>query len=235
MARKPRFNLPGYPQHVIQRGIDRQACFFSVADYKMYLNLLQESAEVCECHVHAYVLMTNHVHMLITPQAPFSVPHMMQRLGQRYVRYVNRRYHRTGTLWDGRYKAGLVDSDRYLLACMRYIEMNPVRAGIVEHPAEYAWSSYRCNALGKPAVCIMPHALYLMLHDLLETRMKVYRGLFELVPGQGLLDDIRDTLNQELVLGSRQFKVQIEAMINRQTEAKKKGRPVIENIRNELY
>ena len=235
MARKPRFNLPGYPQHVIQRGIDRQACFFSVADYKMYLNLLQESAEVCECHVHAYVLMTNHVHLLITPKAPFSVSHMMQRLGQRYVRYVNRRYNRTGTLWDGRYKAGLVDSDHYLLACMRYIEMNPVRAGMVEHPAEYAWSSYGCNALGKPAVCIKPHALYLILHDLPEKRMTAYRDLFESNFEPGLLGNIRDTLNQELVLGSGRFKEQIELMSHRQTEAKKKGRPVIENTRSGLY
>jgi len=146
MARKPRFTLPGYPQHIIQRGLNRRACFFAVEDYRLYLELMQEAADKYDCNVHAYVLMTNHVHLLVTPQQSLGVSFMMQRLAQRYVRAINRTYQRTGTLWDGSYKAGLVDTGRYLLTCMRYIELNPVRANMVSHPAEYAWSSYNTMA-----------------------------------------------------------------------------------------
>jgi putative transposase len=131
MPRKPRFTLPGIPQHVIQRGNNREPCFFTVEDYRFYPGALQAACHKSCCSVHAYVLMTNHVHLLVTPGAVDSISVMMQSLGRRYVRYINDAYKRSGTLWEGRYKACLVDSGSYLFTCYRYIEMNPVRAGMV--------------------------------------------------------------------------------------------------------
>ena len=145
MARKPRFNLPGVPQHVIQRGNNREPCFYGDGDYQRYLGDLREAADRNDCRLHAYVLMTNHVHLLVTPMAEHGVTHLMQDLGRKYVRYINHNYQRTGTLWEGRYKSSLIDSEAYLLVCMRYIELNPVRAGMVQHPGEYRWSSYNGN------------------------------------------------------------------------------------------
>ena len=225
MARKPRFTLAGYPQHIIQRGLDRQACFFTAANYRLYLDLLQESAEKYDCHVHAYVLMTNHVHMLVTPQRSLGIPFMMQRLAQRYVRQINRTYRRTGTLWEGRYKAGLVDTEHYLLTCMRYIELNPVRANMVSHPAEYAWSSYKHNGQGCPDRVIKSHPLYIQLDKQQQDRCAAYREMFISHIDPDLLSEIRNTLNQELVLGSGAFKKHVETMLGRQTEEKPKGRP----------
>ncbi len=149
MPRKARFNLLGVPQHVIQRGNNREPCFFSEADYIRYLEDLQTAADKHECHIHAYILMTNHVHILVTPFKDMGISLMMQSLGRCYVKYINHAYQRTGTLWEGRYKASLVDSERYLLTCMQYIESNPVRASMVEHPGDYRWSSYSYNAYGR--------------------------------------------------------------------------------------
>jgi len=161
MARKPRFNLVGQPQHVIQRGNNREACFYAAQDYRFYLCCVGEAARKFACDVHAYVLMTNHVHLLVTPRAEQAIGNLMQSVGRRYVRYINHVYRRTGTLWEGRYKASLIDSERYLLACYRYIELNPVRAAMVASPAQYRWSSYRCNAVGKTDTLITPHVQYL--------------------------------------------------------------------------
>ena len=225
MARKPRFSLPGVPQHVIQRGNDRKPCFFANGDYRLYLDYLAEAANKFDCHVHAYVLMTNHAHLLVTPQSEHSIAHLMQRLGQRYVRAINTLYKRTGTLWEGRYKASLVDSENYLLTCMRYIELNPVRAGMVSHPAEYAWSSYRHNAQGMADPAITPHRLYQQLAASPQSRCTAYRGLFASCIEPEQLDEIRHTVKQELVLGSTSFKRQIECMLQRQVTEKPKGRP----------
>jgi putative transposase len=137
MARKPRFNLIGIPQHVIQRGNNREPCFYSVEDYQRYLQDLDDAANRNDCAIHAYVLMTNHVYLLVTPFQQHGISHMMQDLGRKYVRYINHVYKRSGTLWEGRYKSSLVDSEAYLLTCMRYIEMNPVRASMVKHHIEY--------------------------------------------------------------------------------------------------
>src|SRR5210317_2260739 len=163
MPRRPRFNLPGIPQHIVQHGNNRAPCFFDEKDRWQYLEDLAESAEKYLCEIHAYVLMTNHVHLLVTPKGKFAVSQMMQALGRRYVYYVNHRYGRSGTLWEGRYRSSLVDSEAYLLACMRYIELNPVRAGMVTHPAEYQWSSYRINAQDEASELICPHTLYLAI------------------------------------------------------------------------
>jgi len=225
MARKPRFVLPGVPLHVIQRGNNREPCFYSDDDYRRYLELLRESADRNRCHVHAYVLMTNHVHLLATPFAPHGISHMMQDLGRKYVRSINYVYRRTGTLWEGRYKASLIDSEAYLLACMRYIELNPVRANMVSHPGEFRWSSYAANAQGQSDVLISPHPLYTQLGDDPLQRQAAYRELFRVHLDAELVHAIRGALNEELVLGRDDFKDKIEQMINRQVRRGKEGRP----------
>ena len=160
MPRLPRFNLLDVPQHVIQRGNNRQACFFEPDDYLFYLDCLKTAADAAGCDVHAYVLMTNHVHVLTTPRREHAVPRMMQSVGRRYVQYINKKNRRTGTLWEGRYRASLVEAEPYLLTCYRYIEMNPVRArGMVDTPEQYRWSSYHANALGHGDAWLTPHPL----------------------------------------------------------------------------
>jgi putative transposase len=163
MARLGRYFLPEQPLHVIQRGNDWQAVFFSDEDRVLYLGWLLAAAREHGCAIHAYVLMTNHVHLLLTPARADSLPRLMQSLGRRYVRYVNDAHRRTGTLWEGRYRAAPIDSEAYLLACCRYIELNPMRARMVRSPRDYRWSSYRANALGAADPLVRPHALYLTL------------------------------------------------------------------------
>jgi putative transposase len=235
MPRKPRFNLPGVPQHIIQRGNNREPCFYSVRDYQHYLEDLKVSALKNDCRIHAYVLMTNHVHLLITPMSVNGIPQMMQALGRRYVKYINSTHKRTGTLWEGRYKASLVDSDMYLLTCMCYIELNPVRAGMVEHPAEYQWSSYQHNAENPKTDFIESHPVFSMLGDTDEERMFVYRELFQRYIENDVIHKIRDALNQELVLGRPGFKDMIEDMTNRKTRLGKPGRPYVKENRAEYY
>ena len=228
MPRKPRFNLVGIPQHVIQRGNNREPCFYAEEDYRRYLNDLHESAIKYNCCIHAYVLMTNHVHLLVTPMESQGVSRMMQALGRRYVRYINNTYKRTGTLWEGRYKSSLIDSENYLLTCMGYIELNPVRAMMVDHPGEYKWSSYGANAQGGDDSVIENHSLYLALGDTDENRLKAYRELFRYHIDDGLIHDIRESINHELVLGRSYFKDRIEELSKRQVRLGQPGRPRIE-------
>ena len=225
MARKPRFPLAGVPQHVVQRGNNREPCFHGVEDCQRYLGDLQAAAERNRCRVHAYVLMTNHVHLLVTPMQQHGVSHLMQDVGRKYVRYINRSYRRTGTLWEGRYKASLIDSDAYLLTCMRYIELNPVRARMVNHPGEYRWSSFAANAYGAANPVLTPHPVYEQLGNDAVARQHAYRELFRHHIDNNLLHAIRDALNQELVLGCEDFKVRIEQMTARQTRPGQNGRP----------
>ncbi len=229
MARQPRFTIPGIPQHIIQRGNNRKPCFYTEGDYFRYLHDLSEVANKNQAIIHAYVLMTNHVHLLVTPQHEHSITHMMQDLGRKYVRYINQTYQRTGTLWEGRFKASLVDSDAYLLTCMRYIELNPVRANMVAHPDEYRWSSYTCNANGKVDRIVQPHPLYTALDKTTKQRQFAYRELFRMHHLEfDQIHAIRDALNQQLVLGRDDFKDKIEEMTNRQTRPLPLGRPKIE-------
>ncbi len=230
MPRKPRFTLPGYPQHVIQRGNNREPCFFGDDDCHAYLDRLQEATARYACQLHAYVLMTNHVHLLITPQTENGIAHLMQRLGQRYVHFINHSYQRTGTLWDGRYKANLIDTEAYLLTCMRYIELNPVRAQMVSFPGEYRWSSYQSNGYGKSDPLIATHALYRALGSNSDSRCHAYRELFRHNIDNAQLHVIRDALNQELVLGRDDFKDKIEQITKRQTRRGQDGRPRIEEV-----
>lgn len=225
MARKPRFSLIGIPQHVVQRGNNREACFFAKNDYLVYLDSLTECAQKSECEIHAYVLMTNHVHLLVTPHAANSIPAMIQGLGRQYVRYINLEYRRTGTLWEGRYKACLVESQQFVLPCARYIELNPVRVAIVKSPADYRWSSYRHNAYGEPTIVISPHQKYLELGSTSSARQSAYCDLFRQQMDDALLHKIREALGQELVLGTEKFKNDIEKLVAREVRPKKVGRP----------
>ena len=228
MPRKPRFNIVGIPQHVIQRGNNRETCFFAEEDYRRYLDDLKESAKKYHCRIHAYVLMTNHVHLLVTPMVDYGIAQMMQALGRRYVYYVNKTYKRTGTLWEGRYKSSLVDSERYLLTCMRYIELNPIRADMVKHPGEYKWSSYNTNAQGRINSLIEEHPVYIELGKMTELRQQAYRELFRHHIDNDTLHEIRDSLNHELVLGRSYFKDKIKEITQRQTCLGQPGRPKIE-------
>jgi putative transposase len=197
MPRKPRFILPGQPQHVIIRGVNREPIFYNERDYRYYLAQLKAAIERHECALHAYVLMTNHVHLLITPAAEHSIGKAIQVLGRYYVQYFNQKYGRTGTLWEGRYKAALIDTEEYLLICHRYIELNPVRASMVDHPASYPWSSYRCNSVGHANPIITNHEQYTALGKSTEERQQAYRSLFEAHITEKQLDEIRKAANSE--------------------------------------
>lgn len=210
---------------MIQRGVDRQAAFFEPADYELYLRSLGEGAEKHDCQIHAYVLMANHTHLLITPGENRSIPLLMQTLGRNYVQRVNRHYDRTGPLWEGRYKASLVQDDQYLLTCHRYIELNPVRAGIVSKPGDYPYSSYGHNALGKSDPILSAHPIYHALADDPYNRQSAYQRLFLDAISPELLTNIRATTNACLILGGDRFKDQIEAMLGRSVRHRKKGRP----------
>ncbi len=223
MARLPRLALPGQPQHVIQRGNNRAPIFADEADYQFYLEKLRAGAEKHGCEVHAYVLMTNHVHLLLTPQTEVAVGKLIQFIGRYYVQYFNYRYRRTGTLWEGRYKATLLDSERYLLTCYRYVELNPVRAGMVAHPSEYPWSSYAFNALGKVNDVVTPHALYQALGSDEQARQTAYRALFKARIDEKDLREIRETTNKSWVLGSERFKSDVERLLQRQAAPKPRG------------
>ena len=223
MARLPRFVLPGQPQHVIQRGNNRDIIFVAEEDYRFYLEKLQDACQKFGCVIHAYVLMTNHVHLLMTPDNENSISKVMQSLGRYYVQYFNHQYKRSGTLWEGRYKAALLDSDQYLLTCYRYIELNPVRAKMVEHPSDYPWSSYHCNGLGVKDGLITTHEMYRELGRSKEAREKAYRELFRHHIPEKTLTEIRSATNKAWVLGNERFQSRIEKLIERQTAPKSKG------------
>ena len=215
MARMPRIICPGFPHHVIQRGNNRSAIFFDDSDYHVYLNWLGEAMQKYGCRLHAYVLMTNHVHLLLTPESKSSIGHTLQSLGRRYVRYINGVYHRTGTLWEGRFKSSVIQSERYLLTCYRYIELNPVRAGMVGLPEEYRWSSYAHNGLGCKNKYIVAHKEYLQLGASESERCGAYRALFGGHIDTLVLHKIRDSTNRNIVLGNERFRDEIEAQLNR--------------------
>ena len=223
MARLPRFVISGQPQHVIQRGNNRDIIFVSDEDYQYYLQKLGDACKKYECEIHAYVLMTNHVHLLLTPRTENGISKVMQYIGRYYVQYFNFKYQRTGTLWEGRYKATLLDSDSYLLTCSRYIELNPVRAGMVKSPDEYPWSSYHYNALGTEDRLITPHVSYKALGmDDISRRLNYYALFAKLIP-DSKLEEIRVATNKAWVLGDDRFKAKVDKLIARQVEPKSRG------------
>lgn len=225
MARSPRFDLPGIPQHVVQRGNNRLPCFLDDDDRQHYLQCLSASLERFRCALHAYVLMDNHVHLLITPGEAGALPRLMHTFARNYACRFNDRHERTGTLWEGRYKACVVDSIRYFLACCRYIELNPVRAWMVAHPGAYAWSSWRAHVGERTDPLLTPHAEYLALGPDPAARAKAYRALSAEMLSAELVGEIRCYLAQERALGSDRFRAWVEARTGRFSTVRAAGRP----------
>lgn len=223
MARMARLYVPGCSHHVIQRGNNRCSCFRDRSDFLSYLEYLTEASNEHCVAIHAYVLMTNHVHLLLTPCSAESCGKMMQCLGRRYVRRFNDRYKRTGTLWEGRYKSTLVDSDNYFFTVSRYIELNPVRANIVTDPAQYPWSSFRSNAQGSPSDLLVPHGLYERLGTTREERQQRYSKFFDEDLSADVLEELRHATNHSWAFGSEDFLNRISPMANRRPESRGRG------------
>jgi len=225
MARLPRLTAPGLPHHLIQRGNNRQSIFVDEVDCVRYLEDLSAVATVHGLAIHAYVLMPNHVHLLATPAGRDTLPRLMQALGRRYVRRFNSRHRRTGTLWEGRYRSTVVETDRYLLACMRYIELNPVRAGLVDQPAAYRWSSHR-HQLGQAVdPLITEHAVYWSLGNTPFERQLSYRRFFEQEPDEKEISTIRNATHRGWALGDGGFIEEIAIKLGRRAVPIRVGRP----------
>ena len=225
MPRHARLTIPGVPLHIRHRGIDRARCFGSEADYRVYLGLMAELSRKFECKVHAYVLMTNHVHMLTSAGGADGASLFMKNLAQRYTQYFNRTSQRCGPLWEGRFRSSLVDSERYLLTCYRYIELNPVRAGMVSSPGDYPWSSFHANAACAPSLFLDPHSEYLRLGTTTEGRARAYCGILATGLGTSDLAAIRGAINANSALGDESFVAEIEARMGRTARAVPRGRP----------
>ena len=223
MPRRARIRLPHVPAHLLQRGVNRSPCFFSHKDHETYLAYLDELSNKFDCSIHAYVLMTNHAHLLVTPDDERGISLMMKHLGQRYVQYVNRTHKRTGGLWEGRFRSSFVDREYYLMCCYRYIEMNPVRAGLVHHPRDYVWSSYRANAEGIASTIIKPHAVFLNLAANVHERQDVYRRLFDSDLDASLVDEIRKRTNGGFAIGNELFLQQAEVACGRRVTPARRG------------
>lgn len=217
--------LPDVAVHLIQRGNNRSPCFFSEEDRRHYLFHLRRLLGPADCKLHAYCLMTNHVHLLVTPTHTDSCSLLMKRLGQLQAQYVNRVYRRSGTLWEGRFKSCLVQSEGYVLCCYRYIELNPVRAGMVSHPGDYEWSSFRSNGEGSAETPIRPHPEYLRLGANEGERRSVYRSLFGSPLDSLIVDEIRVVTNGGFVLGDRSFRKDMAERLQRPVEKGIPGRP----------
>ena len=225
MPRRARLAMAGVAWHIIQRGNNRSACFYAEEDCRRYLDTLKEQSDKHGCAVHAYVLMTNHVHLLVTPERVDSVAAMMKNLGQRYVQYVNRTYRRSGTLWEGRFKSCLAQREDYVLACYRYIELNPVRANMVSHPSDYRWSSYFANAYGKEDSLLTMHEEYLRVGRNEDERRHNYRELFAVHMDADLVQKITKTTNGNFVLSKDRFAEEIEQALARRVLPGKPGKP----------
>ncbi len=225
MPRRARLAIANVAWHIIQRGNNRGACFFSEGDYLCYLRLLAQQSEKHGCAIHAYCLMTNHVHLLLTPEEASGPSRMMKHLGQCFVQYINRTYERSGTLWEGRFKSCLAQNENYALHCYRYIELNPVRANMTSHPGDYRWSSFSHNGGGLQNDLITPHSSYLNLGDDAPRRQEAYRSLVESGVSEELATSIRSATNGNFVLGSKTFSREIERALNRRASRLRSGRP----------
>jgi putative transposase len=225
MARPTRLCIPGIPLHVIQRGNNKQPCFHIERDYRVFLNKLKEYSDKFEVPIHSFVLMTNHVHLLLTPTSEECVAKMMHSLGTYYVRYFNNTYTRTGTLWEGRYNDSLVCTEQYFLNVSRYIELNPTRAFIVAKPEDYPWSSYRSNGLGHPTKLLQEHPLYTSLGSTKEARRSAYRDLFLTELSSNTIKTIRTACKKSGILGDEMFKRRIEEIVGHPLPPLRQGRP----------
>ena len=225
MARQPRLDLPGIPQHIVQRGNNRLPCFLDDDDRQRYLTLLREALLDTSCQLHAYVLMDNHVHLLATPPKIGAIARLMQKLGRGYVGQFNARHRRTGTLWEGRYKASLVDSETYVLRCHRYIDLNPVRARMTDDPTTYLWSSCSSHCDQHPSAILTPHPAFVALGPEPDARAEAYRQLLrEALPDEDLAA-IRSYLQQQRALGRDNFRAMVEAKTQRFAGVRPPHRP----------
>lgn len=225
MARTARVVLPNVPLHVIQRGNNKQRCFVTDADYQRLLRIIREQMSETGCAIHAYVLMTNHMHLLVTPPSATAIGALMKAVLQEYTQYFNLRHQRTGGLWEGRFRSSLVQTEHYFLTCQRYIELNPVRARLVSQPADYRWSSYRSNGHGESDPIVIPHAVYLGQSESDEQRRAAYRDLFGTDLDDHALRHIRDAARGNRPLGSAAFLAQIEEQTGRKLRSHRTGRP----------
>ena len=225
MPRKPRFFLPDVPVHIVQRGHSREPVFFEDGDYQAYLGWLEEAAERYGCDIHAYVLMTNHIHILATPRDKQSVSRMMQYIGRRYVPYINFTYGTSGSLWEGRFKASLISDEQYLLTCMRYIELNPVRANMVNSPGYYRWSSYRYNAQDKGDMLVTEHPIYTAMGRTKATRCENYKSLFKAHIDNDQLKSIRAAWQTGTPLGDDIFQDKVARKLKTKVGQARRGRP----------
>ena len=226
MARLPRLTLPGYPHHLIQRGNNRQAIFVSKTDYQTLLDLLVENADKFDVAIHAYVLMSNHFHLLVTPQTADGVPQMMQAVGRRYVLCFNNAQKRSGTLWEGRYKSTLIQSERYLLACMSYIDLNPVRAGLVAQAGDYPWSSYGHYTGQRTDKFITPHALLWQLGNTPFAREAAYAELVRSGVSAAQQKALTDSALRGWALGEPDFVADLQKRTQSRVAKSSAGRPV---------
>ncbi len=225
MARLPRLELPGMVQHIVQRGNNRLPCFLDDNDRLGDLQILRESLLASGCQLHAYVLMDNHVHLLITPPEAGGVSRLMQMPGCRYGDAFNARHRRTGTLWERRYKACLVDAPDYLLACYRCIELNPVRARMIESPQLRAWSSHSHNALGRPDPLLITHPCYQALGRNRQSRTVAYRAIVRQALPDHTMQEIRLYLPQQRAVGRDGFRCMVEAKTRRFAGTRPARRP----------
>ncbi len=225
MARLSRLTVPGYPHHIIQRGNNRQTIFSSPADYQMLLALLDENAQKFGVALHAYVLMSNHFHLLATPSTTEGLPQMMQAVGRRYVRYFNDSQARSGTLWEGRYRSTLIETDRYLLACMVYIDLNPVRAGMVREAKDYPWSSHGHYVGLRTDRIVTPHPLFWELGNTPFAREAAYAELVRV----GITQEQQDALTRSTLggwaLGDENFVADLQKRTERRVRKTQAGRP----------
>jgi putative transposase len=210
---------------VIQRGNNRQPIFLATNDYEVFLDCLRAAKRKCHARLYAYVLMTNHVHLLLEPEHEGDLGRFMQSVGRRYVRYINDTYERSGTLWEGRFKSAIVSRDEYLIACSRYIELNPVRAGMVRHPRDYRWSSYHGRAMGRPDDLLDEDAWYVTLGDSPQARAVAYAKWLEASVSDSEWDRIRKATQQGRVVGSESFQEEIGGKVGRRLRGETRGRP----------
>ena len=224
MPRKPRFFLPDVPTHVVQRGNNRDPIFFDESDYHTYFEWLEAGAIRYQCNIYAYVLMTNHVHLLVSSSNKEGISRLMQYIGRHYVPYINHTYGRTGTLWEGRFKCNLVQDEQYLLSCMRYIELNPLRANMVKNVKDYPWSSYLHNAYGKKNKLVTKHGIYLSLGKDEISQRKAYRDLFK-HDKEDNIKSIRAAWQTGTPLGNDKFKEKIERTLKQKVGYAIRGRP----------
>lgn len=225
MARLPRLTVPGYPHHIIQRGNNRQAIFTGKPDYDLLLDLLDENARKFQVAIHSYVLMSNHFHLLATPETAEGIPQMMQAVGRRYVRNYNLRHQRTGTLWEGRYRSTLIQAERYLLACMVYIDLNPVRAGLVADPADYGWSSHQHYIGRRPDRLVTPHPLYWELGNTPFARDQAYLDLVRSGIGAEQQRALTDSALRGWALGEPDYVANLQRRTERRVARAQAGRP----------